>query len=36
MNPRGTDLGMNPDIRDEKLATNRLSYGTANNIFYIL
>jgi hypothetical protein len=28
-NPTRTDPGSNPDLRGEKSATNRLSYGTA-------
>jgi hypothetical protein len=28
-NPTWTDLGLNPGLRGERLATNRLSHGTA-------
>jgi hypothetical protein len=28
-NPTRTDIGQNPELRDENQATNRLSYGTA-------
>jgi len=29
-NPTWTTLGLNPDLRGEKAATNRLGYGTAS------
>jgi hypothetical protein len=29
-NPTWTDLGANPGLRGEKMATDRLSYGTAS------
>jgi hypothetical protein len=29
-NPTWTDPGLNPGLRGERLATNRLSHGTAN------
>jgi hypothetical protein len=32
-NPAWTSLGVNVGLRDEKQATNRLSYGWAQNVF---
>lgn len=29
-NPKFTDQVMNPDLRSERMVTNRLNYGTAN------
>jgi hypothetical protein len=31
-NPTWTDLGLNPGLRGEKPATNRLSHGTADHV----
>jgi hypothetical protein len=32
-NPTWTDPGSNPDLRNERTATNRLSHGTAWGVY---